>query len=674
MPRKYLYAIIAGGAAIILIIVFFALRGGNVSEEYSTVIAGKGTLNQTVTGTGTVVSSADIQLNFKTVGRVDEVPVEVGDEVRKGEVIMKLENEDLYIQQDKAEAVLALAKANLEQRIAGASVEDVNVSRASVEEAQAAVEKAQIELDNLNNTKDQKLKQAELDLDKAQLAYDNAKLSLDHTKETTYEAARKAQIVSEGMLSTLINTKDTTEQNITDAYDDMKISMADSLVTVSAVMTDADNIIGYDNVSANDDFEANLGVLKQGTKSTAKNAYVQAKNDYEEARSALLDIGSESSYDDIDGVSDLVKAALDSAVSLLFDVKDLLNYTRTDSALSQTSLATKKATIDTARSSLNSARSSFLTARQAILSVKLSSTSSLTTTQTNYDRAVQDLAEAEAQTRLQVDAAKSNVETAKNNLDSAKEIEDKLKIEIASQIKMAEAQLGISKASLKAAQAALALKTAEPRDVDLASLRAQVREAQAAADVVKNQLADSIIKSPVDGVITAINFDEGEQTSMSLPAIAVLGRNNFQIEVDVPEADIAKVELGDEAKITFDAFGEDNIFNASVSSINPAETLVEGVVYYKVKCEMDDDLSSMLKKGMTANVTIMTDSKEDVVMIPQRAVFNEDGKKMVNILNSKGELEKKEVEVGIRGDDGMVEIMLGVNEGDEVVTFIKRTD
>ena len=153
------------------------------------------------------------------------------------------------------------------------------------------------------------------------------------------------------------------------------------------------------------------------------------------------------------------------------------------------------------------------------------------------------------------------------------------------------------------------------------------------------------------------------------PVISLLCVGKFQIEVDIPEADIAKVKLQDPVEISLDAF-PDEIFTGKVIKIDPAETIIQGVVYYKVTVGFDKT-DKRIKSGMTAEVEIITKQKENVLLIPQRAVLIKNGKEMVRVLDE-GEIKEVEVKTGIRGEEGKIEILSGLKEGDKVITFLRK--
>ena len=94
------------------------------------------------------------------------------------------------------------------------------------------------------------------------------------------------------------------------------------------------------------------------------------------------------------------------------------------------------------------------------------------------------------------------------------------------------------------------------------------------------------------------------------------------------------------------------------------------VVYYKVKVSFTEK-DDQVKPGMTANIDIKTNEKNNVLMIPARAIKEVAGKKVVQILIN-GAPQDREVTSGLKGDEAMIEIITGLNEGEEAVTFIKN--
>ena len=83
------------------------------------------------------------------------------------------------------------------------------------------------------------------------------------------------------------------------------------------------------------------------------------------------------------------------------------------------------------------------------------------------------------------------------------------------------------------------------------------------------------------------------------------------------------------------------------------------------------EIDERVKSGMSADVTIETDKRENVLSVPYRAIVYKDSKRFVRILQGK-EMQEIEVEIGLKGSEGEIEIISGLNEGDKVITFIKK--
>lgn len=225
--------------------------------------------------------------------------------------------------------------------------------------------------------------------------------------------------------------------------------------------------------------------------------------------------------------------------------------------------------------------------------------------------------------------------------------------------------------NLNLAKARLDLKEAPARDFEIQAAQARIRQAEATLNRYYSNFSDTIIKAPVEGIISKVNFDKGEQTSMSTPVISMIGLSEMQVKVDVPESDIIKLEVGDQVDITLDAFSSEDKFFGTLTFIDPASTLIDGVVYYKVTISLNQK-DDRIKSGMTADLTINTDSRTAVMVVPSRAVIYREDKKYVQVLVN-DLLEEKEVSTGLKGDGGLIEIVSGLSEGEEVITYIKNS-
>lgn len=200
----------------------------------------------------------------------------------------------------------------------------------------------------------------------------------------------------------------------------------------------------------------------------------------------------------------------------------------------------------------------------------------------------------------------------------------------------------------------------------------RIGESEADVEAVQSQIRDTFMYSPIDGVILKRNVDPFETTvgNSPTPVFTVGDPNDLVIETEVPESDITKMQIGQKASLTFDALPADQTFVATVTEIDPASTVIQDVVDYRIKLKLDG-ADSRIKPGMSANIDIRTAEKDAVLMIPQRAVKTEgNNRKTTDILQADNILKTVPVETGLQGDDGMVEVTKGLKEGDKVVTFV----
>lgn len=203
----------------------------------------------------------------------------------------------------------------------------------------------------------------------------------------------------------------------------------------------------------------------------------------------------------------------------------------------------------------------------------------------------------------------------------------------------------------------------------IAAQEARVKSAQANVSNYYALLEKTIIRAPIDGFIAKKEIKKGEVVLANISVISLMAEKGLQIKTYVPEVDVSKVKVGDRVLITLDAFPRKEFFGEIVH-IDSAETIADGVVYYKVKSTIDTK-DTNIKSGMTADIIIITDLKKDTLIIPRRAVTEKDEKSVVRV-PANGNFQEIEVETGLVGSDGNIEIISGLKKGDEVITFIKK--
>lgn len=272
----------------------------------------------------------------------------------------------------------------------------------------------------------------------------------------------------------------------------------------------------------------------------------------------------------------------------------------------------------------------------------------------NVSLAVNALSVSSTLSQATIDGYKTDIATARTNVNTA-----------LSNLSAAEEKYRTAESNLLLEQQQLILKKAGSTHEEIKAQESKVKSAEANVKNYEALIAKTIIYSPISGIITKKEVEVGEIVQSNTHILTIISDNQFEIEAFIPEADIAKIKINDNAMITLDAYDEID-FEAKIIFIDPAETVIEGVSTYKTKLQFmqRDDL---IRSGMTANIDILTASREDIIYVPYR-VIRSNGGNFVKILGDDNEMIKKDIKTGMRSTDGRVEIISGIKEGDKVIT------
>ena len=205
---------------------------------------------------------------------------------------------------------------------------------------------------------------------------------------------------------------------------------------------------------------------------------------------------------------------------------------------------------------------------------------------------------------------------------------------------------------------------------------------------VRQNLRYATIYSPIDGVVLNRAVDEGQTVAASFntPTLFLIANDlrNMQVIADIDEADIWVVKDGQTVRFTVDAYPGEN-FSGEVTQVRLEPTTTSNVVTYEVVVAAPNpDLK--LKPGLTANITITTEEKNDIIVIPSKALkFKPQSDQASNSGSNGGGLSSsksvwisesgnkiREAIVKTGSSDGIhTEIIEGLKEGDRVVTGIR---
>jgi RND family efflux transporter MFP subunit len=196
--------------------------------------------------------------------------------------------------------------------------------------------------------------------------------------------------------------------------------------------------------------------------------------------------------------------------------------------------------------------------------------------------------------------------------------------------------------------------------------QALVSQAEAQVASARAGLAKTVIVAPFTGTVSDVDISLGETVSSGKTVIKMLATSAFEVEAKVPEIDVVKIKTGSKVNITLDAYGSGVVFPATVTRVNPSSTLEGNVPMYRVLVTFTGT-DERIKSGMTANVNIITEEIPYTLTLPARFVKVIDGDTGRVILRKDGMDTVKEVVLGIRGEDGLIEIKSGVEAGDIIV-------
>ncbi len=192
------------------------------------------------------------------------------------------------------------------------------------------------------------------------------------------------------------------------------------------------------------------------------------------------------------------------------------------------------------------------------------------------------------------------------------------------------------------------------------------RQARENIRTIREEMERSHLVAPLSGMLSKLDMRVGETVTTGRVVGRVSGSGDFLLKADVPEADIAKVTLEKKAEVTFDALSADEKFLATVSFIEPASTVIQDVIYYTVTFVLEGQ-DERLREGMSADIDVMISERDQVLAVPYRALGREGGRTYVEVAQSSILSERRFIEIGVEGDDGLTEVLSGLREGEQII-------
>ncbi len=282
-------------------------------------------------------------------------------------------------------------------------------------------------------------------------------------------------------------------------------------------------------------------------------------------------------------------------------------------------------------------------------------------------QAAQEAAQATYE-RNKVEAEGPDIPFLKSEMDRARQLHSEGLI-ATPVIENAEKAYQLALNRQMAAQRTVAVSRAE-----ISRARAQIAQAQAVLERAEEDLRNSTIVSPMDGLVLSRDVEVGDAVSSILilgsqaTLVMTLGDvSEVYVKGKVDEADISKVYLGQPTRIVVESLKEKK-FQGKVTKISPMGVEKDNVTTFEVKVSIRNPIGE-LKANMTANAEIIMEEKQNVLMIPEAAViYDKDRRPSLEIPDAKAENGRRKIDAKLGISNGVkTELLEGLKEGDQVI-------
>ncbi|MDD2907257.1 MAG: efflux RND transporter periplasmic adaptor subunit [Candidatus Gracilibacteria bacterium] len=638
--------------------------------NYNTFIPEKTTNLETTSNSSVKVELGDIKktievsgdsqlvdeqsLKFNKSATITKVYFKSGDKIKKGEIIAEIDNSDAYDTIDEAKINLENAEISLKQLYEDPDETNVLQSKNSITSAENSLETAKAEIENLKVSQQNSLTQMLENIETSKKDLESSKSSLELSK-------KDLEILIKDKGNSLNNTNSSKSTTITSIEDNFRTYLVD----VEKTIEEGDVIMGVTdkNRDLNNSFEIYLGAKN----STYKNS---ASINLSEAIGMYDNVSKEIANYDNSGDKDKLLGLLNDFLSLynkMYDATDFIYKTLDNSVVSEGALS--QSIIDSLKNSFSSYRNSALSKISTINS-SINTLNTLTDTDLLSETNSNSIASKKESIKTSELSIEKQLLSIKNAQSSYDETVSSFKVNLDSKQK----DLDLKDRNLELAKLNYDKLFEGPTDENVKKANNSIKQAQLKLDSAYKNLEDYTLVAPFDGVIRKIDYMVGDNlTTDTDKYVYIENPNLLEITVLLDQIDIVGVKLGMNATITFDAYSTTPV-NAIISSIDTTPISTSGVVSYEVKLVLDDEnFKEKILSGFSADVEIITESKQGILLLKTSAISEKDGKYFVNLIKD-GKQVETEIEIGI-ASDGMTEIISGLNEGDEIslTTYVSTT-
>ena len=645
MRPRYLiggFVLSASIAVAILAVLQFAVRddSGTTSGELLEAPVTLGDLVESVSSDGTIVFAARSGMSFGTAGSVNEVLVEVGDSVTVGQELASLDpltTSHLSADVEGARIDLESALDKLQDAQQGASALEIARAQEDLTDAQSAV-------DALLAQPDRELLDATAAVTKAELALSNAREALsDLQSKLDPESIADAEI--ELTLAT-------------EAYDGAVANLALVERDWDTNVEDATTALADARASYITEFEGWFGVTltEEQTPTAPTDLLANWGATYESifVRDVSADLGTD--------VDDPQTPWNEFTVSLWTRVFPFGVDATCDSSQTSADVPCVQEEVEDAWTAIGTAEDALAKTSPDRANAVTVARKAITTAETAMQIAEESAAFASASTTtLELQAAAETVAGAESDLTVATGALTTLTS--AQSHGVVSTSLAIAEAELNDAQINLSELTSLNQTL-IALRTAEAEVAQAQLDEASTLFDSAILKSPVDGVIDAVNFSPGDEVQRNAVIVEVIDPTIVTVEMEVAQVDILAVAIGAEASLTLEAL-PGQVLNGNVTDIGAASGGQTGSVTFPVVVTMQVPTGITLIEGLTANADMITSLTSDVLLVPSVAVGGSFTQPTVDVLRD-DQVQTVAVSLG-GGNETFAVIGSGLIEGETVL-------
>lgn len=591
-------------------------------------------------------------LKFTKAWTITKVYYKAGDSIKKWDIIAEIDNWDAYDAIE--EAKISLENSNLSLSDLYDSVDESKKLQAenNIITAQKNLEIWNTELVNLKSSQENSL---------------NKLLDSINISEKELLTAKSNLAISEKELELLKKEKEDSYNNTISNKDNTIIQLenwlSSELSNISKTLEQVDYILWVtkQNENKNDYYDLYLWAKLAWVKDSAKTSFWKSLSYYNALETKI------NNYKTSDIIE--LQSIFDNFLVLYKELENTTDLTYNTLEASVEAATFFQSEIDSKKSNMASYRSN---AQSKITSIT-SSINNLKTL-TNTDLLWQTNANTISQKEASISSSKLSIEKQENDLDSSKKSYEQTKSEYETSIKSKENNIKSLENILELAKITQIELLEWPTESNVIKAKNSVKQAELKLKSAYENLDDYNLTAPFDWVIRKIDYMVWDNlTTDNDKYVYIENPNLLEITVNLDQIDIMSVKLWMEATVTFDAYATTPV-KAVISSIDTTPISSSWVVSYQVKIILSDEtFKDKVLSGFSADVEIITTSKENILLLKSSAITEKDWKYFVNLVKNWVETE---IEVTIwLASWWKTEILSWLNKWDEVSlnTFVSTT-